>query len=49
MNEELLRLHEKILLGLCDIALPSQFEYDLLDCYLEASRLIRAKLRETNE
>jgi hypothetical protein len=48
MNKELLQLHEKILMGLSDIDLPTQFELDLLDCYLNASQLIREKLRELN-
>ena len=48
MNKELLQLHEKILEGLSDIDLPTQFELDLLDCYLNASCLIRKKLRELN-
>ena len=41
MNHEVLRLHEKILHGLCDIELPTEFENELLECYLNASSLIR--------
>ncbi len=45
MNHEVLRLHLKILNGLGDIDLPTEFENELNALYSDAAKIIRKYLR----